>query len=109
MRRKRAGKATPVEFKITGSTNITNISMRTLLSHSETKDELTAYLSDKAIVFAQKMERNVVASWRNEAKTAERKDVTDLKSTHEEADTKIILHCLYASYHGANMYFFTRH
>ena len=27
--------------------------------------------------------------------------MTDLESTHEEADTKIVLHCLYASYHGA--------
>ena len=74
--------------------------MRTLLSHSKTKDELTAYFSDEAIVFAQKMKRNLAASWRNEAKTAEGKDVTDLKSTHEDADTKIILHCLYASHHG---------
>ena len=101
MRRKRAGKTTPVEFKISDSTNITNISMRTLLSHSKTKDELTAYISEKAIVFAQKMKRNLVTSWRNEAKTAEGVDVTALKSTHEEADTKIILHCLYASHHGA--------
>ena len=90
-----------MEFKITDSTNITNISMRTLLSHSKTKDELTAYLSDKAIAFAQKMKRNLVASWRNEAKTTGKKDVTDLKSTHEDADTKIIFHCLYASHHGA--------
>ena len=101
LQRKRAGKTTPVEFKITDSTNITNISMRTLLSHSKTKDELTAYLSDKALVFAQKMERKLVARWRNEARTAEGKDVTDLKSTHEEADTKIIFHCLCASHHGA--------
>ena len=82
--------------------------MRTFLSHSETKDELTVYLSDKAIVFAQKVNRNLVTSWRNEAKTAEGKDMTDLKSTHEEADTKIILHCLYASHHGVTtLYFFT--
>ena len=47
MRRKRAGKTPPVEFKITDSTNITNISMRTLLSHSKAKGELIAYISDK--------------------------------------------------------------
>lgn len=78
--------------------------MSTLLYHYKTKDELIAYLSDMAIVFAQKMKSNMIASWRNEAKTAEGKDVTDLKSIHEEADTKIILHCLKASHHGATTY-----
>ena len=101
MRRKRAGKTTPVKFKVTDNTNITNISMRTFLSHSKTKDELTVYLADKTIAFAQKMKRNLVVSLRNEAKASDGTDVTALKSTHEEADTKIILYCLYASRHGA--------
>ena len=101
MLRKRVAKTTPVKFKIADNTNITNISMRTFLSHSKTKDELTVYLADKTIAFAQKMKRNLVVSWRNEAKASDGTDVTALKSTHEEADTKIILHCLYASRHGA--------
>ena len=36
MRKKRAGKTTPIQFKITESTNIANISMKSLLSHSKT-------------------------------------------------------------------------
>ncbi len=65
MRKKKASKETPVEFKITDSINIANVNMRTLLSHSKTKDKLTAYLSNKAILHAQKIKRTLVTSWRN--------------------------------------------
>lgn len=74
--------------------------MRNLLSHPKTKDAFTAYLSEKNLLYVSKLGKHLVASWRTEAKSSEGKDISELKR-HEEADTKIILHSLYAASQGA--------
>ena len=45
------------------------------------------------------MKRILVVSWRNHGNSSDGKGVNDQQNTHEEADTKIILHCPYASHH----------
>lgn len=107
MRRKRAGKAMPVEYKITDSTNIQKVTMRSLLSHDKNKDELTAYLAKKTILHAQKIKQKLIVSWRNEARSSDENDVKELQSTQEEADTKIILHSLYASHYCTTLHIYS--
>ena len=94
LRRNRAGKAIHVQYKITDSTNIERLTMRSFPSHSKTKDELTAYLANKALLHAQRIKRRLVVSWRNNTKSSNGNDVTELDRTHDEADTEIILHSL---------------
>lgn len=48
-----------------------------------------------------KLGKRLVASWRTEAKSSVGKDISELKNTHEETDTKIILHSVYAASQGA--------
>ena len=45
-REKRLHGIEPIEFKIMDSTVITNVTMKKLLSHPDTKDELSAYISE---------------------------------------------------------------
>ncbi|PHT96222.1 hypothetical protein BC332_34852 [Capsicum chinense] len=75
--------------------------MKKLLSHENTKDELTDFLSQYLIKHASEHERKVVVSWRTTAK-ASHKSVEELASNHEEADTKIILHGKYVAENGCN-------
>ncbi|KAJ8886837.1 hypothetical protein PR048_013049 [Dryococelus australis] len=90
-RRKRAGKSMPVKYKITDYTNIQKEAMRSLLSHCKTKDELTAYLANKAILHAQRIKQNLTVSWRNQTRSSDGNDVRELQNM-QEANTKIILH-----------------
>ena len=101
MRKKRTGKTQPVQFKINDSTYIGNTSMKLLLSHTKTKDELTAYLSEKAVQYAIERNKCLFVSWRETAKCSRAYSIDELKSNHEEADTKIILHSIFASRRGA--------
>jgi len=55
----------------------------------------------KNLLHARKLGKRLVASWRTEAKFSVGKDISELKSTHEETDTKIILHSVYAASQGA--------
>lgn len=74
--------------------------MKRLLSHTKTKQELTVYLARKSFEFAQGNERCFVVSWGCEcAATSQRTE--HLQSNHEEADTKLILHAIDATAHGA--------
>ena len=66
--------------------------MKKLLSHTKTKMELTTYLTDKAMTqFSRQGGRRFVVAWGSECK-ATHKDVRNLQSSQEEADSKIILH-----------------
>ena len=65
--------------------------------------ELTTYLADKAMThFSRQNERRFVVAWGSECK-ATHKDVRDLQSNQEEADTKMILHAANGTSDGANM------
>jgi hypothetical protein len=89
-----------VYYHITPSTHIAKVTMKKLLSHVNTKKELTEYFAQKIIETAQRMGRNTVVSWACECKGSTR-NMTYLKSNQEEADTKIILHALDATTNGA--------
>lgn len=56
-----------------------------------------SYLPHKAVLHAKNKKKNIVVSWRNEAKCSVGTDVTQLASSYEEADTTIILHSLNVS------------
>ena len=84
------------------STVITNVTVKKLLSHSHTKDELPAYISQKVIHHAE--EKNLVVAWRTEVATTHC-DLGFLKSTLEETDTKMILYAANATERGANRLF----
>ena len=70
--------------------------MKKLLSHNDTKDELTVYLSEKLLEQARKSDWRVIVSYRNICESNVM--ATDhLNSTQEEADTKLILHAMHAA------------
>ena len=88
------------EYKICDNTDIHNVNMKKLLSHIRTKDALTDYLAYKLLQSAQQNAKNYVVAWRAEA-AATHCAVDFLRSTQEEADTKIILHAINAAEIGA--------
>jgi len=90
----------PVRYKIDQNTRIQNIPMKKLLSHTHTKNDLTECFSKAVISVARQRSRNVTVSFRNEAMSTEL-DTTDLVSSHEEADTKLMLHAVNATQRGA--------
>jgi hypothetical protein len=96
-RSKRQGNHDPaVYYRITDSTHIANIKMK----HSKTQKELTVYLTQKSIEYAERNGRCFVVSW--ECKCAATNQHTEhLQSDQEEADTKMILHALDATANGA--------
>lgn len=99
-RTQRQGKDDPVYYHITDSTHIANVKMKRLLSHSKTKHELTVYLAQKCLEYAERNRRCLVVSWGCEC-AATHLHTYHLQSDQEEADTKIILHARDASVNGA--------
>ena len=73
--------------------------MKQLLSHSSTKDELTAYLAPEVLHHAADNGKCIVVAWRNKAETSHRE--VNLGSSQEEADTKLLLHAVHATNEGA--------
>ena len=61
-RSKRLGGLASVRYKITDSTNIQHISMKKLLSHEGTKDELTMFFSEKIMHMAMKTGQQYVVA-----------------------------------------------
>ena len=88
-----------VYYRITDSTHISKITMKKLLSHQNTKKELTEYLAEKTLQHAAEG-KSLVVAWGSQCK-ASHKDVMHLQSDQEEADTKMILHALDATANGA--------
>ncbi|CAH3161781.1 unnamed protein product [Pocillopora meandrina] len=95
---KRQGGHAPIYYRITDSTHIAKVPMKKLLAHSKTKGELTTFLAKNVKNNANG--RQVVVARGTECQATHR-DVRHLRSTQEEADTKIILHALDASAQGA--------
>ena len=87
-------------YRITDSTHIGKVPMKKLLSHNETRMELTEYLATKALDHTVIIGKRLVVAW-GTACEATHKNVTHLRSTQEEADTKILLHAVDAAAHGA--------
>ena len=65
----------------------------------ENKADLALLLSNHLIEHSPKDKQVVVAGWFAEATTVKSSDpdleVSSLKSDHEEADTRLILHCIH--------------
>jgi len=83
------------QYKIGDNTDITNVSLKKLLSHIRTKDALTHYLAHKLLINAQRTGKKFLVAWRAQS-VATHFDIDFLSSTQEEADTTIILHSINA-------------
>ena len=99
-RLKRQGQLDLIYYRITPSTLITKVTMKKLLSHNRTKDELAKYLAEQTLEYAEKNGARAVVAYGCECKGTKR-DMSYLKSDQEEADTKIVLHALDATANGA--------
>ena len=99
-RLKRQGQLDLIYYRITPSTLITKVTMKKLLSHTSTKNELAKYLAEQTIEYAERNGARAVVVYRCECKGTKR-DMSYLKSDQEEADTKIVLHALDATANGA--------
>ena len=98
-RGKRSGGVDPVKFDIKDSTSIKLVPLRTLLSHIETKSQLTEYLG-KALLheFLESRKRLIVVygtSTYSNQPDAFAPSIAE--HSHEEADTLIPMHVLDAS------------
>jgi len=101
-RQKHLGDSYSVAYHITDTTNITNVPLRKLLSRSATKDELSAYLASRVLLYAKERHKSFVVAWRNIAEGSHR-DASNVSSNQKEADTKLILHALDATKCGATV------
>ena len=99
-RQKRQGQQDVIYYRITPSTLITKVTMKKLLSHTSTNDELEKYLAEQTIEYAERNRARAVVAYGCECKGTKR-DMSYLKSDQEEADTKIVLHALDATANGA--------
>jgi hypothetical protein len=90
----------PVRYRILGNDNIKLVPLKKLLSHTETKDEITVAFSEALIAAGRREKKNVTVSFRGEALSTFM-NADRLRSTHEEADTKLILHAVDAAQRGA--------
>ena len=97
---KRQGGHHPVSYHITDTTNIAKLPMKRLLSHSDTKAELSAYFAERTLRNASMYGKNVVVAWSTKCRATHR-DMSHLQSDQEEADTKLLLHALDAASSGA--------
>ena len=76
------------------------VSMKRLLAHVSTKNELTQYLASKTLEKGRQNGLHVVVAWSSNCR-ATHKDMAYLDSDQEEADTKILLHAVDATASGA--------
>lgn len=84
-----------VRYKVRDETNLVNVSMKSFLSHIETKQELTIFLANKVIQHLFKIGIPFVI-------TFDTKSVTNIDNLsinmdlhdHEEADTLLVLHAI---------------
>ena len=76
-RTKRQAGQVPIMYHITDETRMKKIPMKRLLSHDQTKAQLTNYFSKKLIQTPQDGGRRVVVPWENKCE-ATHKDVSPL-------------------------------
>ena len=99
-RDRRQGGQQPVFYHITDTTNISKAPLKRLLFHVKTEMELTNYLAENIVVKAREQLQNMVVAWGCNC-IATHKEESHLKSNHEEADTKLLLHVIHATASGA--------
>lgn len=73
---------------------MSKISMKQLLSHTETKQDLTVYLAEKTINALEEININYILTYDTIRRT-NLDNFSDFMTAHdhEEADTLLILHC----------------
>lgn len=96
----RLGGKQSIAYHIADSTRIENVSMKTLLSHSSTKDELSVYFSTNLLEKARSSNKSYVIAYQNKVISTTGLH-QHLASNQEEADTKLILHATFAYSEGA--------
>ena len=89
-----------VAYHITDTSSIAKVSMKNLLAHVKTKDEMTTYLAEKILQHAVLHRKNLVVAWRDKADASHK--IVNLNSSQEEADTKILLHAVNTANNGAS-------
>jgi len=86
---------------VNGYMTVLLINMKRLLSHPNTKMELTVYLAQKSMEYAVQNRRRFVVSWACQCEATHQR-TEHLQSNQVEADTKLILHALDATANGAS-------
>lgn len=76
-------------LSILGTVHI-QVTLKSLPSHQRIKDDLTTYITQKAILNTLKSKKNITVNWRNETKSILGTDLLQLAGSHEKADTKIL-------------------
>lgn len=99
-RERRQGSKPAITYHVEDQTPVGKVSTKQFLSSTATKDELTVYLAHKAVMHFEGKSTVFIATSRQDV-YSNSIDVKDIQSSQEEADTKIILHCLNAVKRGA--------
>lgn len=93
--RKKRTSGKEVRYKVSDSTNIANITLKQLLSHIETKQQLTKYLAKYFIEIITSTNKRYVVTYDKISESNIQDSIEDVAThDHEEADTLIVLHCL---------------
>ena len=93
-RRKWTKGADPIRYNVSDTMDMKNILMKSLLSHTETKSELTFFLKDKVLQNYSSSTKKVITVCGTKTESNLPIDPTPPVHNHEEADTLIPLHCL---------------
>lgn len=98
-RAKRAKCSTPVLFHISDAMDLRYINMKQLLSHKDTKNQLTLYLKEKLLPRFASSNQLLVCAAGTDVKSnfADAVPMEMKVHDHEEADTLIPLHCIHAA------------
>ena len=99
-RERRQGGKPATAYHVEDKTPIGKVSAQQFLSCTSTKDELTVYLSQKAFHHFEREAKTFIVNSRQDV-FSNNVDVQHLRSSQEEADTRIILHSLDAVRRGA--------
>ena len=83
-------------FQVTDTTHIAHVPFKKFLLHVNTKDEMTVYLVHKVITHFKYSKKAIVATTHQEV-ISNHLNLEYLRSSHEEADTKLMLHGLDAT------------
>ena len=98
-RDRRSEGTVPIHYYITDSTDIQRLSMKALLSHIDTKKELSEYFAQK---LPQIKGKKVVVAFSDKC-ISNVGEMSHLSSSQEEADT-MLLHAVYCSKHNFSTY-----
>ena len=96
-----------IAYHSTDTTNISNVPLKILLSHTATKDELTVFWSKELLEFSKESKLYTVA-WQNKAEASHMDGMLTISA---EVKKKLILHVVDASqmdifFHWMQMYLF---